>query len=79
MLVLLYSVEQSTLATMTERDVVAVLKQLDQTRLGPRQQANLEKILVESATVFNAFLPPTPAGQSGSGPSNTPRPSGFRM
>lgn len=78
-LVLLYSVEQSTLATMTEQDVVAVLKQLDQTRLGPRQQANLEKILVESAKVFNAFQPPTPAGQSGSGPSNTRRPPGFRM
>lgn len=80
-LVLLYSVEQSTLATMTERDVIAVLKQLDQTRLGPRQQANLAKILVESATVFNAFQPPqppTPPGQSGSGPSNTPRPPGFR-
>ncbi|CAB5681841.1 Uncharacterised protein [Comamonas aquatica] len=80
-LVLLYSVEQSTLATMTEQDVVNVLNQLNQTQLGPRQQAKLEKILVESAKVFNAFQspqPPTLPGQSGSGPSNTPRPPDFR-
>jgi hypothetical protein len=80
-LVLLYSVAQNTLATMNEQDVIEVLKQLDQTQLGPKQQANLAKILAESATVFNAFQPPqppTPPGQSGSGPSNTPRPPGFR-
>lgn len=61
-LVLLYSIQRSTLATLTEQDVLTVLKQLKKTRLGPKELAKLAAIFVESVTVFEAFQGPAPPG-----------------